>query len=115
MLPLRTPLRSPCRIGRGHEVCFAGRQACWTARRGTGGDGVLALLTVAFGLLGRARPGRMRALRLLYFGLIWLAAETASLLACLGLWVASGVSTARPPLRLRCPPALAPLSPDALP
>jgi len=51
---------------------------------------LLALLTVAFGLLGRARPGRMRGLRLLYFALIWLAAETASLLACLGLWVASG-------------------------
>jgi 1-acyl-sn-glycerol-3-phosphate acyltransferase len=51
---------------------------------------LLALLTVAFGLLGRARPGRMRGLRLLYFALIWLSAETASLLACLGLWVASG-------------------------
>ncbi len=51
---------------------------------------LLALLTVAFGLLGRARPGRMRGLRLLYFALIWLAAETSALLACLGLWVASG-------------------------
>jgi 1-acyl-sn-glycerol-3-phosphate acyltransferase len=51
---------------------------------------LLAVLSVAFGLLGRARPGRMRGLRLLYFALIWLAAETASLLASLGLWVASG-------------------------
>jgi 1-acyl-sn-glycerol-3-phosphate acyltransferase len=51
---------------------------------------LLALLTLAFGLLGRARPGRMRGLRLLYFALIWLAAETAALFSCLGLWVASG-------------------------
>jgi 1-acyl-sn-glycerol-3-phosphate acyltransferase len=32
----------------------------------------------------------MRALRLLYFALIWLAAETLALVTCLGLWVASG-------------------------
>jgi len=51
---------------------------------------LLALLTLAFGLLGRARPGRMRGLRVLYFALIWLAAETAALFGALGLWVASG-------------------------
>jgi 1-acyl-sn-glycerol-3-phosphate acyltransferase len=51
---------------------------------------LLALLTLAFGLLGRARPGRMRGLRLLYFSLVWLAAETSALFGCLGLWVASG-------------------------
>jgi len=51
---------------------------------------LLAVLTVAFGLLGRARPGRMRGLRLLYFALTWLAAETSALFMCLGLWVASG-------------------------
>jgi 1-acyl-sn-glycerol-3-phosphate acyltransferase len=51
---------------------------------------LLALLTLAFGLVGRARPGRMRGLRLLYFALIWLAAETAALFTCLGLWIASG-------------------------
>jgi hypothetical protein len=51
---------------------------------------LLALLTLAFGLLGRARPGRLRGLRVLYFALIWLAAETAALFGCLGLWVASG-------------------------
>ena len=51
---------------------------------------LLALLTVAFGLVGRARPGRMRGTRLLYFTLIWLAAETAALFMCLGLWIASG-------------------------
>jgi 1-acyl-sn-glycerol-3-phosphate acyltransferase len=51
---------------------------------------LLALLALAFGLLGRARPGRMRGLRLLYFALIWLAAETSALFMCLGLWLASG-------------------------
>jgi len=51
---------------------------------------LLALLTVAFGLVGHARPGRMRGTRLLYFTLIWLAAETAALFMCLGLWIASG-------------------------
>jgi 1-acyl-sn-glycerol-3-phosphate acyltransferase len=51
---------------------------------------LLAVLTVLLGLLGRARPGRMRVVRLLFFALMWLAAETAALLACLGLWIASG-------------------------
>jgi 1-acyl-sn-glycerol-3-phosphate acyltransferase len=51
---------------------------------------LLAVLTLAFGLLGRARPGRMRGLRVLYFALIWLAAEAAALFSCLGLWIASG-------------------------
>jgi 1-acyl-sn-glycerol-3-phosphate acyltransferase len=51
---------------------------------------LLAVLTLAFGLLGRARPGRLRGLRVLYFALIWLAAEAAALFSCLGLWVASG-------------------------
>ncbi len=46
-------------------------------------------LTLAFGLR-RLRPGRMRGLRLLYFGLVWLAAEAAALFMCLGLWLASG-------------------------
>ena len=35
-------------------------------------------------------PGRWRALRLLWFGLVWLTMESAALLVCLGLWVASG-------------------------
>jgi 1-acyl-sn-glycerol-3-phosphate acyltransferase len=51
---------------------------------------LLALLIVAFRMLRGARPGRRRGLRLLYFALIWLAGETAALLACLGLWIASG-------------------------
>ena len=51
---------------------------------------LLAAVTVVFGLVGHARPGRMRGTRLLYFTLIWLAAETAALFMCLGLWVASG-------------------------
>ena len=50
---------------------------------------LLALLTAAFGL-ARLRRGRLRGLRLLYFGLTWLAAETAALFMCLGLWIASG-------------------------
>jgi 1-acyl-sn-glycerol-3-phosphate acyltransferase len=44
----------------------------------------LALLAVAFGL------GRLRALRLLRFALIWLVAETAALFMCLALWITSG-------------------------
>ncbi|HEY7012928.1 MAG TPA: 1-acyl-sn-glycerol-3-phosphate acyltransferase [Streptosporangiaceae bacterium] len=51
---------------------------------------LLALLIVGFELLRRVPPSRRRGLRLLRFGLIWLTAETATLLACLGLWAASG-------------------------
>ncbi len=47
-------------------------------------------LAAAFGLAGLSRRGRMRGLRLLWFALVWLTAETAALFACLGLWVASG-------------------------
>ncbi len=51
---------------------------------------LLALLAIAFSLVGLSRTGRMRGLRLLCFVLIWLAAETAALFMCLGLWLASG-------------------------
>jgi len=51
---------------------------------------LLALLILGFGLLRRVRPARRRGLRLLYFALIWLTAETAALFMCLGLWIASG-------------------------
>src|SRR6266700_3453081 len=51
---------------------------------------LLALVARLFGAVGRSRPGRMRALRLLFFALIWLTAETAALFMCLGLWIASG-------------------------
>ncbi len=51
---------------------------------------LLALATLAFGLVRRPRPGRLRGLRLLYFALVWLVAETAALFMCLGLWVVSG-------------------------
>ena len=51
---------------------------------------LLALGTMAFGALTRARPGRRRALRLLYFALIWLVADTTALFMCRGLWLASG-------------------------
>lgn len=48
------------------------------------------LLALGFGVAGLSRRGRMRALRLLCFGLIWLVAETSALFMCLGLWIASG-------------------------
>jgi 1-acyl-sn-glycerol-3-phosphate acyltransferase len=51
---------------------------------------LLALLAMIFGLVGRSRPGRMRGLRLLFFALAWLMAETLALATCLGLWMASG-------------------------
>jgi Acyltransferase len=51
---------------------------------------LLALATFIFGVISRRRPRRTRALRLLFFALIWLFAETAALFMCLGLWVASG-------------------------
>ncbi|HEY2549173.1 MAG TPA: 1-acyl-sn-glycerol-3-phosphate acyltransferase [Streptosporangiaceae bacterium] len=52
---------------------------------------LLAVVTLALGLAGRSRPGRLRSLRLLSFALVWLAGETAALFMCLGLWVASGL------------------------
>jgi 1-acyl-sn-glycerol-3-phosphate acyltransferase len=48
--------------------------------------GLLILAAAASPLL----PGRWRALRLLWFGLVWLAMESVALFACLALWVASG-------------------------
>ncbi|HEY3733446.1 MAG TPA: 1-acyl-sn-glycerol-3-phosphate acyltransferase [Streptosporangiaceae bacterium] len=51
---------------------------------------LLVLVAAVFGLAGLSRPGRMRGLRLLWFALVCLIAETGALFACLGLWVASG-------------------------
>jgi 1-acyl-sn-glycerol-3-phosphate acyltransferase len=51
---------------------------------------LLALLALTFGLVGMSRPGRMRGLRLLFFALVWLVAETSALFMCLGLWIVSG-------------------------
>jgi len=55
---------------------------------------VLAVVTVVFALVGRlarlSRRGRIRSLRLLWFAVLWLAAETAALFVSLGLWIASG-------------------------
>jgi len=51
---------------------------------------VAVLFAVLFGLLGRARTGRMRGLRVLGFALIWLVAESVALVVLLGLWIASG-------------------------
>ncbi|HEY7430096.1 MAG TPA: 1-acyl-sn-glycerol-3-phosphate acyltransferase [Streptosporangiaceae bacterium] len=52
---------------------------------------LLALLTLIFSVVSRARPGRNRALRLTFFALVWFTAETAALFMCLGLWIASGL------------------------
>src|SRR5215470_2068417 len=51
---------------------------------------LLALLALAFSLVRRSRTGRMRGVRLLFFAIVWLTAETATLFMCLGLWLASG-------------------------
>jgi 1-acyl-sn-glycerol-3-phosphate acyltransferase len=51
---------------------------------------LVALVAWVFGRVRRSRPGRGRVLRLLFFALIWLTAETAALFMCLGLWVVSG-------------------------
>lgn len=51
---------------------------------------LLAALAVLVGVLGLSRPGRLRGLRLLFFALVWFAAETVTLFMCLGLWLASG-------------------------
>jgi Acyltransferase len=51
---------------------------------------LLAVLTWMFGLLRRPRAGRNRPLRLLFFALVWLFADTSAVFMCLGLWIASG-------------------------
>ena len=51
---------------------------------------LLAVLIWIFGLLRRPRPRRKRVLRLLFFALVWLFADTAAVFMCLGLWIASG-------------------------
>jgi 1-acyl-sn-glycerol-3-phosphate acyltransferase len=48
------------------------------------------LLVVVAAAVSPWLPGRWRALRLLWFGLVWLALESVALSACLALWVASG-------------------------
>jgi 1-acyl-sn-glycerol-3-phosphate acyltransferase len=52
---------------------------------------LIAALTLIFSVVMRARPGRNRALRLVFFALVWFTAETAALFMCLGLWIASGL------------------------
>ena len=51
---------------------------------------LLAVLTWLFDRLVRSRPGRNRPLRLLFFALVWLFADTSAVFMCLGLWIASG-------------------------
>ena len=48
------------------------------------------LLLVAALIAAPSRSGRRRALRLLWFSLTWLVMESLALVACLGLWIASG-------------------------
>jgi 1-acyl-sn-glycerol-3-phosphate acyltransferase len=52
---------------------------------------VLSPLLLLIGLVASpSRSGRRRTLRLLWFGLSWLVMESLALVACLGLWIASG-------------------------
>lgn len=51
---------------------------------------LLAAVAALAGLTARSRPRRMRGLRLLWFAVGWLTAETLTLVYCLGLWIASG-------------------------
>ncbi len=51
---------------------------------------LLAVLTWIVGPLRRPGTGRNRPLRLLFFALVWLFADTSALFMCLGLWIASG-------------------------
>jgi 1-acyl-sn-glycerol-3-phosphate acyltransferase len=50
----------------------------------------LPLLVIVAAAASPWLPGRWRALRLLWFGLVWLALESVTLSVCLALWVASG-------------------------
>jgi 1-acyl-sn-glycerol-3-phosphate acyltransferase len=51
---------------------------------------LLGLLTICCQLLGLVRPGKLRILRLAWLALVWFGGETAALITCLGLWIASG-------------------------
>ena len=52
---------------------------------------VVSPLLFLIGLIATpSRRGRRRTLRLIWFGLSWLVMESLALLACLGLWIASG-------------------------
>ena len=52
---------------------------------------VVSPLLFLIGLIATpSHRGRRRTLRLLWFGLSWLVMESLALLACLGLWIASG-------------------------
>jgi 1-acyl-sn-glycerol-3-phosphate acyltransferase len=51
---------------------------------------VLPLLAVLAAIASPLLPGRWRAARLLWFGVVWVALESVALVALLALWVASG-------------------------
>jgi 1-acyl-sn-glycerol-3-phosphate acyltransferase len=48
------------------------------------------VLTWLYDRLARSRPHRNRPLRLLFFALVWLFADTSAVFVCLALWIASG-------------------------
>jgi len=54
---------------------------------------LLPVLVVAAAAASHWLPGRLRALRLLCFALVWLALECAALVAALVLWVATGLGS----------------------
>jgi 1-acyl-sn-glycerol-3-phosphate acyltransferase len=51
---------------------------------------VLPLLAILAAIASPLLPGRWRAARLLWFGVVWVALESVALVALLALWVASG-------------------------
>jgi 1-acyl-sn-glycerol-3-phosphate acyltransferase len=51
---------------------------------------LLAVLTWLFDRMGRSGSNRNRPLRLLFFALVWLFADTSAVFMCLALWIASG-------------------------
>ncbi len=51
---------------------------------------LLAVVTWLFDRVGRSRPARNRPLRLLFFAVVWLVADTSAVFMCLALWIASG-------------------------
>ncbi len=51
---------------------------------------LLPVLTLVAAVASRWLPGRWRAVRLLYFALVWVTVELAALIAAAALWIASG-------------------------
>ena len=62
---------------------------------------LLAVLTWLFDRLTRSRPHRNRPLRLLFFALVWLFADTSAVFVCLALGSRAGSAAACAPSRTR--------------